>query len=321
MIFIIDSLKLSQKEEETEKLSDGNIKNSDSFVQPQKSHKIFISKNITTIPYIDSSDEEGQSKHPNLTKAQVQRIESDNNQDTKQMPINKNNAYSSTNLSNAHQNSARSILHPQKSEKYSQESHLLIKKNPIVGENQSLIEKQRKGESQQTQLNSRSQSEGLEEYTLSNNQHFQTVQSELDSCRKLKRNIKCDKIHEQHKKRSLISEKSELEEDVHLQSILLSDDEDELDNTTGTSQTRKGLLGVIGYISMLFEYIIWNVRRIIASPKYEIIVLTLCSGLLLYIFDLLSDIVNGMMLLYKGKTCLIKSPMNVFILKSKSFPC
>jgi hypothetical protein len=54
-------------------------------------------------------------------------------------------------------------------------------------------------------------------------------------------------------------------------------------------------------VNLLCGYIFWNLRKMNLSPKFQTYVITLCSGLLLYVSDLFSDIVNGIFLLCNGK--------------------
>ena len=54
-------------------------------------------------------------------------------------------------------------------------------------------------------------------------------------------------------------------------------------------------------VNILCGYIFWNLRKMNLSPKFQTYVITLCSGLLLYVSDLFSDIINGIFLLYNGK--------------------
>ena len=294
--------------EETERCSIASSSNSDVLLKHPTSRKSSSSKSDIFIPYIDSSDEEGRSKHSSEVKSHAEGIDSGINHDRSQMPLKNDNVYSRSSDSKFPQNRGKSILLAQKSENDSLENGSAIKKGPMVSEIESGNEAQRLEESQSIQSKLRFQSQAPAKYTESRDQKLSTIQTEDDFDRKHNHNLKeGDKISDEIKKRSLVSQKSRSEEEGLLESILLSDDEDELGDATENIETQKGFWCVVGYISILYEYIVWNTIRIIASPKFDIIVLTLCSGLLLYIFDLLSDIVNGIMLLFKGKTNFIES--------------
>ena len=294
--------------EETERCSIASNTNSNVLLERPTSAKSSSSTSDIVIPYIDSSDEESTSKHSSEVKTQAEGIDNVINHDRSQMPTNNDNVYSRSNDSKFPQNRGESILRAQISEHDSLKNDSAIKKGPMVSEIKSGNKAQRLEESQPIQSKLRFQSQAPAKYYESRGQKLSTVQTEDDFDRKHNQNLKeGDKIFDQIKKRSLVSQKSRSEEEGLLESILLSDDEDELGDTTENIETQKGFWRVIGYISILYEYIVWNTIRIIASPKFDIIVLTLCSGLLLYIFDLLSDIVNGIMLLFKGKTNFIES--------------
>ena len=83
-----------------------------------------------------------------------------------------------------------------------------------------------------------------------------------------------------------------------------SSSEDEAQNpksNVGFKTSITEMLTSICSLSLIFGYILWRIKKINASPKFQIYIITFGSGLLLYLSDLVSDIMNGLILiLVKG---------------------
>ena len=264
------------------------------------SAKVSSSCDDCSIQYIDSSDDETGSQHQLLIKTQLDnkesghhttdgRIEHKNNYDI--MPSASNFDFKETKEKSA--SLTPNISHYSQVNKTETDERSISLKRPSQFKVKSI------DESQKLKSNSSSKAHELLKTRQTEDQPFCGTQSEIRESRISIKRIKEDEKKEKQITR-IISKSQEFESEAEIMSMLLGD-ENEFDNTIGGDKNQKGVWGIIGIINTFFEYIIWKLRKLIYDPKFEIFVLTLCGGLLLYIFDLFSDIANGIMLLYNGK--------------------
>ena len=94
----------------------------------------------------------------------------------------------------------------------------------------------------------------------------------------------------------------EIDEESVLESLSSQDDAQNTKSHLGCKASITEMLTSICSLSLIFGYILWRIKKVNASPKFQIYIITLGSGLLLYLSDLVSDILNGFILiLVKGK--------------------
>ena len=94
----------------------------------------------------------------------------------------------------------------------------------------------------------------------------------------------------------------EIDEESVLGSLFSQDGAQNTKSDLGCKASITEMLTSICSLSLIFGYILWRIKKVNASPKFQIYIITFGSGLLLYLSDLVSDILNGFILiLVKGK--------------------
>ena len=93
----------------------------------------------------------------------------------------------------------------------------------------------------------------------------------------------------------------EIDDESVLESLFSQDDALNTKSNLGCKASITEMLTSICSLSLIFGYLLWRIKKINASPKFQIYIITFGSGLLLYLSDLVSDIMNGLILiLVKG---------------------
>ena len=93
----------------------------------------------------------------------------------------------------------------------------------------------------------------------------------------------------------------EIDDESVLESLFSQDDALNTISNLGCKASITEMLTSICSLSLIFGYLLWRIKKINASPKFQIYIITFGSGLLLYLSDLVSDIMNGLILiLVKG---------------------
>ena len=305
MIFLDASVVLHQENNpEDQPCRNVGVNNKGGLTFPQlHSQNVRSSIDGSIIHYADSSDDETGTRPYPLTKAPLHISQSVLDSIGCQMRLKDKNIHSIPYPSSLKKTNSTGLSSTPQDNEGSFKNDNDIEKAPISPSNSSLIATsvQRDDESQKKLADLRGQSRRLLKYHQIKGQYFSSVRSEIDGCRDAIKEVEQrNSIENQIKKRSLLSSHNESEEEIMLQSFLL-DDEHELDYISGQNQSQKGFWSAICCINVLLDYIIWYIRKLNASPKFEMFIITLCFGLLLYTADLFSDIVNGIILLYNGR--------------------